>query len=296
MTSTIKLNQKNSIKEKHKNYIKLLLKVFNCDLNTFNYYLKAGFISIAGGYARRLYMLQNDIELNDRDMLDFSNESDMDVFLMRSYTVETVHKKTILSLRKHSRILKTIVFHPTLDDIKLYNEYIQEKTNRIPLSNMSSMNLGKHIPLIKLLESNNDNSFVIENDHLINATSGNDNILDIEDNNLRLQIILTKANKEKTQNAKYLTNYLLDSFDLSVSKYAITELAYDIDDVKIISKNKQNNIFDARIENSHNKLSQIKRLCKYSSYGFYFTQSNINDLIYGRIANIDYFNFFHKYY
>ena len=281
-------------KSNHKTICKNICDFFEVDLETLNKMLMKSYLSLAGGYARRLYMVQNELPLTDSDMKEYMN-SDIDMF------VYSIHAEEI-DPPQLSDFEKTFIHHAPPQMANIHVSYQNEFNYSMYVGNKDEPTRSLHFkPIGNKLKSYNisrpQRPYTFYKDNLImNSQFGKMSLFNIQDvSNLdgnvpTLQFIKTSKNKLKAimdkkgrpKGTHVYSKILLSTFDMSQTRFYIHTLDSDLHKsvVESINANLGQMIYDCDISdvvvNNVNILSRVK---KYSRIGMRYKKEDIQKLL-----------------
>ena len=255
--------------------------------------LKKSYAAIAGGYARRLYMVSNNIDMTKKDMDEYFT-SDMDFFMFSANLVERT--KVTFDPFEASLGSSATFQNITANTIKSYNVsiYTGEKDN--------TSHYLKFKPLKSLLKKNEnikdvDRPYMFYKNSLMCQTCFKGvnlfNIKDVSDLGVaRPEIQFIKASKSKLKTMEGNSNkayapkcrysmVLVDTFDLSQTKFYIESMDYDTENCKVVPYGANtDDVYNCDVS-SHimNNVNMFIRIKKYAALGMKFDKDQISKLL-----------------
>lgn len=280
----------------HEELVNDLLRFYDVSLDEFNEMLSRSYTAIAGGYARRLYMIKQGIEMTPQDIMSYFT-SDMDVFTISSYIKDL---DTVTADDDEFFIASSpVVMGAVTPDLRAVFEtpvsvtLNENKVQEVRKSEVSVTGLGKtpvegFNPFYALqtrdfiLDTRNRTTTVMS----LNRKSGN------IDNCPTIQLVNASARKIKASNKSQIdptkpcghTQAMVANFDMSCTMYYISKLAHRLEDCEVQYMGRTvSNPYHTYINPQYiDTVTVAGRLVKYSDMGFQFCEEDLNRIINGK--------------
>lgn len=284
-------------KKNHKQLVADIENLFSCCTEDINSMLANGYIVIAGGYVRRLYMVVNNIPMTDEDIRAYF-DSDVDIFHISS-SVE--NKKSLIT--KSTQSLFSVFGYPSLDErpkslyslfpsdmsttcIKIYNKnekgenstFITFKPIKSLLPNLPIKN---HERWKTFYVSNLIVQPLIDSAGLLNVRNVSSIGADIPERTPSLQLIKVSPGAIKKVKGKNSAERLISSFDMSQTKLSISRLDENMDNTIIINHGANtHDMYECDISHALlNNINIVGRIIKYTELGMKFSNNDLTKLL-----------------
>lgn len=284
----------NQFQRNHIEMVEDLLAFYDVTLEELNWMLARSFTAIAGGYARRLHMIQQGYEMTPQDISSYYS-SDMDVFTISSYMkdLNTGSDTDEFFIAPSSVVGGTI--GPDLDavfetpvSVSLNDDMVQEvKKSEVPVSGLGNDTYEGYNPNYALqtkdfiLDTRNRTTTVMS----LNRKSGN------VPNCPAIQLVNASARRIKTSNKELVdplkpckhTQTMVQNFDLSCAMYYVSKISHKVEDCEVHYIGKPvDNPYHTFINPQYiDTVTVAGRLVKYSELGFAFSEEDLSRAIKG---------------
>lgn len=278
----------------HKKVCKNICNFFDVDMETINRMLTKSYMSIAGGYARRLYMVKNDLEFTQADIREYMN-SDVDMFVYSIHAEEKVQAalndfENTFALQHNAQMGNIHVSYQSDYKYSVYTGVKGDETRTIMFNP-----LGRKLKNLSIIK--HDRPYTFYKDSLIMTSAFGKmslfNIRDVsqlDDNVPSLQFIKSSKsklrdmmNKTGTPSGTHIyTKQLMKTFDMSQTRFYINTLSEDVDKtlVSSVDANLGEQIYNCDIsDNVINNVNIFTRIRKYSGIGMKFKKEDIDKLL-----------------
>jgi len=287
---------KTLFKENHKVIVNTIMRFLEIDdIDVLNHMIERSYVAFAGGYARRLYMVQNDIEMTPEDMNAYFS-SDVDFFSISSHFEEKVTPvlDNFFNITSSSSI--SLCYVDEIDKFKLNIYCSKDKENTICLNFKPLKNKLKSLPLPKyqrqyafykgsqvmVSEFGKNHIFSIQN-----VENTGKPIPHVQYVNISKKKLVETTKTVKVDHKIAYTCKLVSTFDLSQTKFFIEYMSDDMDKCIVNSQYANtNNIYQCDVsECAMNNVNQISRILKYAEIGMMFKEEDIKNLLEGQTMN-----------
>ena len=272
----------------HRRMVEDLLDFYGVDLDDLNHMLEKSYLTIAGGYARRLYMLNNNIEMTHEDIRAYYT-SDLDVFTNSSFFREAPDDSSNIS-NNLSSFSHDLIFQDGDVDIETPIRFVRGHDPRISKRRFSiskSPQTGYH-PKYALYSDD----FVLDTRNRFLSVMTLNKKTRGHSEGPTIQLVNTNVSKirDAMRNEDgYLNNLpsefavtesLVRSFDLSCSMYYVRKLSMDVSGTEVCYAGPAvSSVYHSHINQSTMKTVAIYgRIVKYSDLGFMFSVDELKKL------------------
>lgn len=289
---------KTLFKDNHKEIVSTIMGFLEIDdEELLNHMIQRTYIAFAGGYARRLYMVQNDIEMTPEDMEAYFT-SDLDFFSISSSFQEKKPPSNDddFFLSSSNRIS---CFVDEIDEFKLniYTSKMQSNSISLefkPLKNkLKSLDIPKYErsfafykgDQIMVSDFGKNNIFSIRKVHNVGKRIPHVQYVNVSKKKL---VQSTESVQTKSEKMKYVQK-MVSTFDLSQTKFFFEHMSDDVDKCVINSDYANTtNIYHCDIsEQAINNVNQFSRILKYAQIGMQFKEEDIKKLMGDNVVNMN---------
>lgn len=291
---------KTLFKSNHKEIVNTVMSFLEIeDEKILNHMIQRTYIAFAGGYARRLYMVQNNISMTEEDMEAYFT-SDIDMFSISSSFEE---KKQPSNNDDYFNIITSGNRHTChVDEIDLFKLNIYTSMKQEDRISLNFKPLGNKLKWLDIPKYQRPFTFYKGNQVMV-SDFGNNSIFSIQKlsnvgkkiphvqyvNVSKKKLAQSTVSVEpKTEKMAY-TQKMVSTFDLSQTKFFFEHLSDDIDQC-IVNADYANthDIYACDIsEQSFNNINEFSRVLKYARIGMKFSNDQINKLMGGKIVNMN---------
>lgn len=285
-------------KENHEELVSTIMSFLEIDdEETLNAMIQRTYIAFAGGYARRLYMVQNDIEMTKEDMEAYFT-SDMDFFSISS----TFQEKKPPSNDDDFFLTSPTRFNCQIDEIADFKLCIYQSKNQSNSIQLNFKPLKNKMRSLQIPRYERGFAFY-KQDQVMVSDFGNSSIFSIQKvSNIgkkipHLQYInvskkklvqSTSSVETKTDKMKYVQK-MVSTFDLSQTKFYFEHLSTDIDKCVVNSDYANTgDIYACNVsEQSFDNVNEFSRILKYAKIGMKFEEEDIKRLMGKTVLNMN---------
>ena len=290
---------KTLFKDNHKEVVQTIMSFLEIDNEELlNHMIHRTYIAFAGGYARRLYMVQNDIEMTPEDMQAYFN-SDLDFFSISSSFQEKKPTSNddddFFTMVSSSR---TACHVDEIDEFKLHIYTSKEQSNSIelnfkPLKNkLRSLDIPKYErpfafykgDQVMVSDFGKNNIFSIRK-----VTNVGKNIPHVQYVNVSKKKLVETTKSISVENKMSYVRKMVSTFDLSQTKFFFENMSEDVDKCVINSDYANtHDIYQCDVtDTALNNINQFSRILKYANVGMKFEEEAIKKLMGDEVVNIN---------
>ena len=289
---------KTLFKENHKEVVKTIMSFLEIDdEELLNHMIQRTYIAFAGGYARRLYMVQNNIELTPEDMEAYFT-SDIDFFSISSSFQEKKQPSNDDDFYMIANSSRSACHVDEIDEFKLHIYTSKEQSNSIalefkPLKNkLRTLDIPKYErsftfykgDQVMVSDFGKNNIFSIRK-----VTNVGKNIPHVQYVNVSKKKLVESTKSISVDNKMSYVRKMVSTFDLSQTKFFFEHMSEDVDKCVVNSDYANtHDIYQCDItETALNNINQFSRILKYANIGMKFEEEDIKKLMGDEVVNIN---------
>lgn len=289
---------KTLFKDNHKEVVQTIMSFLEIDNEELlNHMIHRTYIAFAGGYARRLYMVQNDIEMTPEDMQAYFN-SDLDFFSISSSFQEKKPTSNDDDFYMVASSNRSVCHIDEIDEFKLHIYTSKEQSGSLelefkPLKNkLRSLDIPKYERAyafykgdqVMISDFGKNNIFSIQK-----VTNVGKNIPHIQYVNVSKKKLVETTKSINVENKMSYVRKMVSTFDLSQTKFFFEHMSEDVDKCVINSDYANTpDVYQCNItKNALNNINQFGRVLKYANIGMKFEEEDIKNLMGDTVVNVN---------